>query len=594
MREQIMKKSSSLYKALAGIIVGISIPYTTFGSQTLECDVVIIGGGPAGVHTAFRLAQNPPNGISRKKICLFEKNDYLGGRMIDKPVGKNNAITGTAAYRMYNNHSTYALCNELGVPLETQESFDKLKVLNKPNNNASYSGNWFAYSAGAFLPAFNNIPYPSDDDVFFKMMCGPQVPKTAVPGGGLRPNYAGVAGIKNMNPLEYLKFSVGNDQNAVNYATQLYRFRSDFQVNYDAIDYMEYLVEDWASDGNYYYPVPGYSAMIKKMENKILDKANDNSPAGANAGKIKLKETVKSVIKNSKGGYDVKTTNYDVKAKIVVIATEASAIKKMTDRKENESCSSSSRDMIHRIISQTEYKNITSASALTVTHQWSKKWWNDDLRYTGPNLLGDQLSGPGTIKRIETTYKTPAGYSINMSELPVIPYHDSIFVTRTVYTDDIPQTVKWSQLYSSQGESGVNAQVIASLNKLLPNVFTSANLNDYKPNANNNLPKIVKTAVTYVPNSWFGLKEGAYKDGVTHKTIFEWATKPIPGEKVYLAGDAYYPSYGWSASAITTSAHLLNERFGMNLNLYLFPRVTCLPDGNLDFDHIEDPSPTMQ
>src|SRR5688572_20590974 len=62
------------------------------GLTPLDCEVAIVGGGPGGVHTAYKLT-NPPTGTtatgvtSGSGVCLFEKNDRLGGRFRDIQLG---------------------------------------------------------------------------------------------------------------------------------------------------------------------------------------------------------------------------------------------------------------------------------------------------------------------------------------------------------------------------------------------------------------------------------------------------------------------------------------------------------------------------
>jgi cation diffusion facilitator CzcD-associated flavoprotein CzcO len=44
------------------------------------CDVAIIGGGPGGVHTAYKLTTQH---LTPGPVCLFEMKDHLGGRVGD-------------------------------------------------------------------------------------------------------------------------------------------------------------------------------------------------------------------------------------------------------------------------------------------------------------------------------------------------------------------------------------------------------------------------------------------------------------------------------------------------------------------------------
>ena len=45
----------------------------------LRCDVAIVGGGISGVYAAYRLLKANKN----TKVCVFEKDVRLGGRILD-------------------------------------------------------------------------------------------------------------------------------------------------------------------------------------------------------------------------------------------------------------------------------------------------------------------------------------------------------------------------------------------------------------------------------------------------------------------------------------------------------------------------------
>ena len=95
-----------------------AIPQTTFATQTqsMDCDVVVIGAGPAGVHTAYQLVKNAATaGVDPKKVCLIDKQSKVGGRFRDYPMGVNGAVIGTAAQRFYTNQYTRYLMDELNM-----------------------------------------------------------------------------------------------------------------------------------------------------------------------------------------------------------------------------------------------------------------------------------------------------------------------------------------------------------------------------------------------------------------------------------------------------------------------------------------------
>jgi predicted NAD/FAD-binding protein len=104
----------SLYFSCILSILMIPCVASTPPPAAVECDVAIVGAGAAGMYTAYQLSQENvlPGGtvIDPAKICLLEKNNYLGGNIEDvqipegltdkdgNPVPSGNI--STKAYRM--------------------------------------------------------------------------------------------------------------------------------------------------------------------------------------------------------------------------------------------------------------------------------------------------------------------------------------------------------------------------------------------------------------------------------------------------------------------------------------------------------------
>jgi monoamine oxidase len=86
--------------------------------EPLACEVAIVGGGAGGLHTAFRLG--PQLG---SKVCLFEKEEELGGRIYDIAFDASNPNApriGVVARRIMEGQTVlFNLAAELGLQLET-------------------------------------------------------------------------------------------------------------------------------------------------------------------------------------------------------------------------------------------------------------------------------------------------------------------------------------------------------------------------------------------------------------------------------------------------------------------------------------------
>jgi phytoene dehydrogenase-like protein len=79
--------------------------------RSISCDVVIVGGGAGGLHTAFRLAPTLGN-----QVCLFEKEAQLGGRILDVSLTPGGPVFGLGALRIMETQDVlFDLADELGI-----------------------------------------------------------------------------------------------------------------------------------------------------------------------------------------------------------------------------------------------------------------------------------------------------------------------------------------------------------------------------------------------------------------------------------------------------------------------------------------------
>ena len=571
----------------------------------LQCDVAIIGGGPGGVHTAYKLTTQH---LTPGPVCLFEMRDHLGGRVGDNynvglsdPPFINNATpvqnsgqTGTGGYRMYFNQYTHKLGQELaalGQPGQltflAQNSFSRLSAVeNRKFNSNLTEPVYFTYNnfgiAKYFAPLYNS-PI-NDNDIWKVLLCGPQVPVD----NNSHPQYRQMAipGLGSMSTTGYLEWvaqnviSPAHGPEVAQYLLDVWRFRGDFDSPNDAVSYLEFTSKDYTG-GTVYYPIPSFQPYFDIMQSQI----------STNGGQIYLSEKVLSV--NRSGTAYALTTGKGntVTANTVIIAVNHAAL--------DASKGGMTGDVISELVNQPQYKYVQTTNAVTVTHQFGDGknpdtgWWHEDITYPdGFSLLGPQLSSssdplrrstnnvliPGDLlprcKSASCDFRNTLFFN-NTNELPLTDYHDFINVSRSVYNDKSDAVDNWEALYTAGeklspggGNAAVNQQILKSLRVMYPKVFTG----DPKTE-----PPILATQFTVHKPAWYNLKQGALANSITNDSLFAWSLNPLPGDRVYLVGDTWRTDIsGWSDAAYKGSIYVLNMYFGATIDPKEESTIQCI------------------
>jgi hypothetical protein len=598
--------------AIASLLAGLALlaPAVSEASP-LYCDVAIIGGGPAGVHTAYKLATKH---LTAGPVCLFEKSDHLGGR-----VGNNDSIgfsgqpfvnegvtvqksgqVGTGGYRMYDNQYTHKLGLELaalGKPgqltFRAQNSFSQLSAVDNQGFNPAFTqARYFTYNNGGVATEFEplyNSPI-SDDDMWKALLCGPQVPVDAA--GQPRYRQMAIPGLGNLSTTQYLEWvsanviSPAHGPDVAAYMLDVWRFRGDFDSPNDAVSYLEFTAKDYTG-GAVVYPIPSFQPYFDIM----------GGEATKNGAKVFLNEKVLSVNTQCSGPrYVIGTAKRTVVANMVIIATPREALHSLAPGAPPGGITGS---VINMIVSQPQFAAPQDSISVTVTNQFGNGttpntgWWHQDITYPeGPQLLGPQLTANDSPLRRSTNNVliagdllpgcnspscnfTQVGFFNNTNELPLTDYHDFINVARTVYQDQREAVHNWVALYNAGealspnggGNAAINKQIRKSLRLMYPKVFTG------NPAAE---PQILATKMTVHDPAWYNLKQGSYGANITNESVFAWSQHPLIGEKVYLIGDAWRPDEsGWSDAAYKGSIYLLNKRFNAKIDPMELSTIGC-------------------
>lgn len=473
----------------------------TPGNETLEeCEVAVIGGGAGGLHTAFRLA--PSLG---KKVCLFEKDAELGGRIHDISFdGKLNGAgpqIGTGARRVMEGQEVlFALATELGLEMEAPPNQADLIEARKA---FSFSKDELAEAKYPTIPAATDPEKDRETEIYDLLRASPE--RAKLPSAEY-PDF-----------VTYIKKVAGEEQ--FQFLHDMSRFRADFEYPLDARGYLDYLDEEWDVCCQPSYPKGGMSAFIRGMEARAAQ-------AGA---RIYKGEAVTTIAKKD-GAYEIATATKKAAAKKVVVAVPPIGLDKIGG------------DVADRIKATDPYKQIIGVKVVTVTQWWDEAWWK-------------AIGKPGGTTPEDKVWRAwTTEHCLNFIEIPINPDGDAQKVTRSAYVDGETCATYWENL-AKQGDAAVAAELEKQLTALFNNGVSEP--------ATVAIPKSKKTFVQVWPGGWYWLKAGAT---ITNEQLFDWAIEPLAGEPVGLVGEAYnVQRSGWSDGAYKSSINLLNMKYGQTL-----------------------------
>ncbi len=574
-------KSQSLAKKLIALNICLSF-WGVAAAANYKCDVVVVGGGAAGVHSLYRLAP-----ILKNNVCLFEVNDYLGGRIKDLPSPNGQGSFGLGALRLQEGQNVmFKLAQELNINLapEDKVGYSANRVMVKGTNQ--HSG--ITDDVNSYLdiqPPLYNTPVPStvfpDPEEFYPM------PGEGYPDQGtdvncvgennypgcysdayyhalLNPKYLPAPGQYTDNRT-WIIDQLGQD--GFQYLTDTFRFRGDFQNQVDPISYRDFLTEDWDICCTPTYPKGGMSVFIKAM----------SEAAQTNGARIYLSEGITSI--GSDNGaqerYTLTTSKGNkVRANSIIIAVPPTGIDKMGSTGKG----NNTKDMIAALKATPQYQAITPVRVVSINNWWKVDWWTN-LKASDGTRYDRAWS---TINALPNT-----NLYLNFIEMPHSDYQQQQFATRSVYDDDVNSMSFWATLWGAgdaAGQQAVNAEIVRELNLIFPEIQDPSNLG--RPLA---VSDVSSTAFEDWTGAWYFLKGPTT---LTNADIAEWAVEPLPGEKISLVSDAYNPNRTtWVEGAVKSSINSLNYNYS-NTNGHsarIQPLINTLECSSIDINGTNPP-----
>ncbi len=296
-------------------------------NEPIRCNILILGAGAGGMHTAYQLSKLP-----NQDICVIEKNSYLGGRLYDISMDPNHPdwVYGVGGLRvMETQKGVISLAQELGITLEYAPYKDAL--IN--------TRGIFSFDSNETVKRAYPLVQLSEETLYQKLIHSPERSNA-----GSYPNLH-----------SYMRAVIGPESTA--FLHDVSRFRAEFEIPLDVNSYLDFLDEDLTQCCNSYYPVGGMSAFVHRMAER----------AKSRGVQFFTSEPVLEI--NS--GYQIITPKHLFTGKKLVIAIDAYGFKYVGG------------DIARKIQTQRQFQDIFGVRVATVTQRFPLAWWEGISDYPG-------------------------------------------------------------------------------------------------------------------------------------------------------------------------------------------------------------------
>jgi monoamine oxidase len=300
------------------------------GLQSINCNILIVGGGIGGVHTAYQLAKR-----GKESVCLFELENRLGGRILDVSFdGKETSPRiGVGARRILTGHSLVELAKELGITFNEPLNRGDLIFARGQHAESKDELAKLAFPSLASLDKTSQKETEVEDALYKQLK---HVTKQHIP-----------------DFPSFVKTAVGPE--GYHYLLDVSRFRGDFQYPIDTKSYLDWLKEESKFDNaKLIYPVGGMGEFINRMD----------QAAKTNGVRIFTSQPVKK-ISHGNTGYVAITPSYEINANKVILAVNAAKLKLIHG------------DVPDKIVKSAQFQQLLGIPVVTVTQWWLKPWWKN-------------------------------------------------------------------------------------------------------------------------------------------------------------------------------------------------------------------------
>ncbi|CAF1215752.1 unnamed protein product [Adineta steineri] len=389
-------------------------------SVKLNCEVIILGAGVGGSHSAYRLGP-----IYNNNLCIFERENHVGGRTYD--IDYNGTVSEA--------YSTTPIA-----PMGAMRFHEKQPVIKQLMDELNIS--YYRYVYQNFLIKARGRFYTSYNEMCSKSYVGLNCTDDS---NGLnfqgqiwtklleeyKENYSNLYSFADMNA--FCRSLFGDE--ATEYVRDSSRFRSSFQ-GVDIHSYMDAIEQEWHLGESIHYPYEGMSQMAKRMIYKAT--TINNVRLFLNEKVIRIQET-----SDTKNDYifSIETSNYKVFSKQLIAAIPPTGWIDIEGSIANE------------IKSNKYFQSILPIRTVIIDNHWPQRWWEQ------ASMIKSNIDRASTrqncISSIEILSQHPQKKEQNL--------------TRTVYDDGLCIDT-WLTLINRSSNTDLIQESLRGLRELFPNV----------------------------------------------------------------------------------------------------------------------------